>query len=234
VFTSLLAGDYLTVNTLLQLTPRLAANSHQPPTILTAVSRHSSISSWPLLYSLGTDRTENTSPNSFSIVVSRSYLTDRVEKTASRLLHCCVLRICCGHYLATAVVYIAITYQRLLYRCLFRGRCLATGLHAIILRHWTWQTNNVHCTSINVVRYPLYGVYLTTFRKRNPHPSSGPGRWEYYSARIAAWARLKELVSMNDLDIWSILAPDGPEYDSPPSSYICWKKSKMFSKRCVF
>jgi hypothetical protein len=48
--------------------------------------------SW--LYSLGTDRIENTSPNS-SIVVSRSYPTDRVEKIAFQLLHCCVVRICC-------------------------------------------------------------------------------------------------------------------------------------------
>jgi hypothetical protein len=34
---------------------------------------------------------------------------DREENTVSQLLHCCVLRICCGHYLATAVVYRAIT-----------------------------------------------------------------------------------------------------------------------------
>jgi hypothetical protein len=32
--------------------------------------------------------------------------------------------------LATAVVWRAINYQRLLYSCLFRGRWLATGLHA--------------------------------------------------------------------------------------------------------
>jgi hypothetical protein len=33
---------------------------------------------------------------------------------------------------ATAVVYRTITYQQLLYSCLFRCRCLTTGLHAII------------------------------------------------------------------------------------------------------
>jgi hypothetical protein len=45
------------------------------------------------------------SPNSYSIVASRSYGTDRVEDTASLLLHCCVLLIRCDHYLAKAVVY---------------------------------------------------------------------------------------------------------------------------------
>jgi hypothetical protein len=48
-----------------------------------------------LLYSLGMDHIENTYPNSSSIVASRNYRTDRVENTASQLLHCCVLRICC-------------------------------------------------------------------------------------------------------------------------------------------
>jgi hypothetical protein len=41
----------------------------------------------------GTDRTENTSPTIISIA-SRSYSIDRVESTASQLLHCCMLRIC--------------------------------------------------------------------------------------------------------------------------------------------
>jgi hypothetical protein len=48
---------------------------------------HSSCSS---LYSLGTDRTENTSPNS-SIVASHSCHMDHVENTALQLLHCCML-----------------------------------------------------------------------------------------------------------------------------------------------
>jgi hypothetical protein len=78
------------------------------------------------------DRTENTSPNSSSIVASRSYRMDRLENTASQLLHCCLLRIWCGHYLATDVVYRAITEQLLLCSCLFRGRWLAFGLSAII------------------------------------------------------------------------------------------------------
>jgi hypothetical protein len=38
VFTSLLAGECLTTNSLFQLTPRLAAISHQPPAVLTGVS----------------------------------------------------------------------------------------------------------------------------------------------------------------------------------------------------
>jgi hypothetical protein len=65
------------------LIPRLAAISHQPSTLLTAVSRlprnRSSCSS----YNLGTDRTENTSPNSSSTVASISYHTDHVENTTS-------------------------------------------------------------------------------------------------------------------------------------------------------
>jgi hypothetical protein len=43
-----------------------------------------------------------------------------------------MLRICCGHYLATAVFYRTITEQPLLCSCLFRGRCLATGLHVTL------------------------------------------------------------------------------------------------------
>jgi hypothetical protein len=49
------------------------------------------------------------SPNSSSVVASHSYRTDSVRNTASQLLHCCVSRICCAHYLSTAVVYTAIT-----------------------------------------------------------------------------------------------------------------------------
>jgi hypothetical protein len=52
--------------------------------------------------------TRGTSPSS-SLVTSCSYRTDRVENTDSQLLHFCVLRIYCGHNLATAVVYRAIT-----------------------------------------------------------------------------------------------------------------------------
>jgi hypothetical protein len=48
---------------------------------------------------------KNTSPSSSSIVVSRSCRADRVDNVAYQLLHWCMLRICCGHYVATAVVY---------------------------------------------------------------------------------------------------------------------------------
>jgi hypothetical protein len=77
------------------LTPRLPAISHQPLTILTAVLRPAPNRSCSLLYSLNTGLAENTFSNSSSIVAARSYRTDRVETTASHLLHCCVLRICC-------------------------------------------------------------------------------------------------------------------------------------------
>jgi hypothetical protein len=72
-----------------------------------------------------------TSPRSSYIFASRSYRTDCVENIDYQLLHCC-LRVCCGHYLATAVVYRAIALQRLRYSYLFRCRCLPTGLYATI------------------------------------------------------------------------------------------------------
>jgi hypothetical protein len=49
------------------------------------------------------------SPNISPIVASRNCCTDRVENTASQLVHWCMLRICCGYRLTTAVVYRAIT-----------------------------------------------------------------------------------------------------------------------------
>jgi hypothetical protein len=52
---------------------------------------------------------ENTSPNRSSIVASHNCCTNRVEHSASQLEHWCVLGICCGHYLATGVVYRVIT-----------------------------------------------------------------------------------------------------------------------------
>jgi hypothetical protein len=82
MLTFLPAGDCLTTNSLLQPTPRLVAISHQSPTLLTAISRPSSNSSWPLLYSLGKDHTENTTSNSSSTVACVS----------------------CSHYLAMAVI----------------------------------------------------------------------------------------------------------------------------------
>jgi hypothetical protein len=47
---------------------RLAAISHQPPTLLTAVSGISRYGNWSSLYSLGMDRKENTASNIYSIV----------------------------------------------------------------------------------------------------------------------------------------------------------------------
>jgi hypothetical protein len=57
------------------LTPRLAAISHQPPTLPTAVSGLASDGSWPSLYSFGTDLTENASSNSSSFVACVSVAT---------------------------------------------------------------------------------------------------------------------------------------------------------------
>jgi hypothetical protein len=55
------------------------------------------------------DRVGNISPNSSSIVASRSRRADCVENTASQLVRLYVLGICCDHYLATAIVYKVIT-----------------------------------------------------------------------------------------------------------------------------
>jgi hypothetical protein len=51
----------------------------------------------PSLYSPCTDRIENTSPNSSSIVASRGYRLHRVENTIPVIVY--------GYYVATAVVY---------------------------------------------------------------------------------------------------------------------------------
>jgi hypothetical protein len=48
------------------------AISHQPPTLLTAISGLSYNGSWSLLYSFSMDSTENTSPNSSSVVAWHS------------------------------------------------------------------------------------------------------------------------------------------------------------------
>jgi hypothetical protein len=70
-------------------TSRLAAISCQTPTRLTAVQGLFRNDSWPSLYSLGTDRTENIASNSSSIVACMS-----VAAFMWRLL---------SHYLATGV-----------------------------------------------------------------------------------------------------------------------------------
>jgi hypothetical protein len=64
------------------------------------ISLLTTLSSCSSIYSLGMDRIENTSPDSFSVVTSCSYRMDRTENTASQLIHRCVLRIC---FLATGV-----------------------------------------------------------------------------------------------------------------------------------
>jgi hypothetical protein len=64
------------------------------------------------MYSVGRNRKENASSNDSSIAALRICRTVRIENTASQLLHWCVLRICCIHYVAKAVVYRVITFQR--------------------------------------------------------------------------------------------------------------------------
>jgi hypothetical protein len=89
-----LTGRRLSHNSLIaptDLTPTPAAILHQPPTLLTDVSRLSRNVSCFSLYGLGMDLIEDTSPNSSSIVASRSYRND----CSSQLLHCCILEICC-------------------------------------------------------------------------------------------------------------------------------------------
>jgi hypothetical protein len=106
VFTALLVGNWLKLTLCSNWqTPRLAAISHQPPTLLAAVSRLSRNRSCSSLYSLGTDRIENASPNSSSIAASLTYRMDRVENTSFQLLHYCLLWICC---LATGVIQLLI------------------------------------------------------------------------------------------------------------------------------
>jgi hypothetical protein len=75
--------------------------------------------SWPSLYRLCTDHTQNTVSNSLYIVASRSFIMDRVEKpfpTALLLLRAYLLRPlathgCClqSNYLATAIIYLLIS-----------------------------------------------------------------------------------------------------------------------------
>jgi hypothetical protein len=71
---------------------RLAAISHQPPT-LTAISRLPCNGTWSLLYSLIMDRTENTASNSYCIVVLNS------PYIAMTISHC----LFCGRCLATGL-----------------------------------------------------------------------------------------------------------------------------------
>jgi hypothetical protein len=61
-FMSLLAGNRLTTQSLLQLSPRLACISHKLHTLLTAISRLACSCSYSSLCSLRTDGTKNTIP----------------------------------------------------------------------------------------------------------------------------------------------------------------------------
>jgi hypothetical protein len=68
MFTSSQAGDCLTTNSLLQIT-NSQAGGHLTPTAFYSHRRLKTLSNgnWPSLYSLGTDRTENTTSSSYSI-----------------------------------------------------------------------------------------------------------------------------------------------------------------------
>jgi hypothetical protein len=90
-----ISRPYFTVSVL-----RLPFSS--PPTthMVTVEVFYPAFTPQPPLYSLGTDGTENISPNISSTVVSRSYCTDRAKNTVSKLLHCYGIRIC---FLATGV-----------------------------------------------------------------------------------------------------------------------------------
>jgi hypothetical protein len=90
------SNSSLRLNSSIPLTHSLHSTNSQDGGHLTLtssrLSRNRSCSS---LYSLGTDRIENSTRNSSSIVASRRYRTGRIENTDSQLLHCCVLRIWC-------------------------------------------------------------------------------------------------------------------------------------------
>jgi hypothetical protein len=68
---------------------------HTNPLLVSLPSQDSCNYSCSSLHTLIMDCIESTSPKSSSIVASRSYRTDCMENTASQLLHCCVLWICC-------------------------------------------------------------------------------------------------------------------------------------------
>jgi hypothetical protein len=64
----------------------------------------------------------------------------------------------------------AVTWQRLLYSCFFRGRCLSTGVHATIYFRLRW--NLLSCpTSLSLHVSAVYGhrqvhVYIAAIRLR--------------------------------------------------------------------
>ena len=105
MFPFLLADSCLTTHSSLQLTNSQVPSLLTPTSYSSANLRRSHNCSSSLLYSLGTDCTEKTCPNSSSVAASCSYHTKHVENTASQLLHYCMLWTCCGHFLATTVVF---------------------------------------------------------------------------------------------------------------------------------
>jgi hypothetical protein len=75
-----LTGRRLSHNSL--IAPKLAAISHQPPTLLTAVSRLPCNSIWSSLYSIGADRTEDTAFKLMhSCVLHSRYLTMALQSS---------------------------------------------------------------------------------------------------------------------------------------------------------
>jgi hypothetical protein len=109
--------------------PQLSSNSliHQPSHCTLLTPRLTAISHQSLLFSL---------PSHDSILIAagpRFKVSARTTQgTPLSTTLSCYVRVCYGHYLATTVVYRAVTLQQSLYSCLFRGRCLATGLHTTI------------------------------------------------------------------------------------------------------
>jgi hypothetical protein len=85
------------------------------------------------------DRTENTSPNSSSIVASHSYHTDRVGNTASQLIHNCILRIYC---LATGV-----------FAEPFTSNCCLCWLHSSFLEKICHRARRHACRCLVSARY---------------------------------------------------------------------------------
>jgi hypothetical protein len=82
---------------------RLATISHQPPTLITTVSRHCCNGGWSSLYSLGKNRTENTaSIIAFSLVAreatcSQSYSLTTAVSLARQFLLWAHVPMCLNH-----------------------------------------------------------------------------------------------------------------------------------------
>jgi hypothetical protein len=97
--------------------------------------------------------------NSIDSVMLRHLGTDCTENTVPLLL--------CNCFRGNMLVCEAVTQQRLLYRYLFRGRCLATGLHGTILyREITamWNLRFSRCWRCDAVFPACYLVAPFTLR----------------------------------------------------------------------